>query len=149
MESDVPMRLVLVDPPAGVDFGIQHGRGAEYETLSVQQRTRGDLFFDFSMRVAQSRDGSPNFQGPFAQGPTASRFVYVDVGTYAGQKNTQWSRRIKVPLQGITWALIKKATSKPGHRLSARIPGRGKDGSPSCATVQVLGGWQVIEGRLD
>ena len=145
MESDVPMRLVLVDPPAGVDFGIQHGRGAEYKTQSVQQRTRGDIVFDFSMKVAESRDGSPNLQGPFAQGPAASRFVYVDVGTYAGQKNTQWSRRIKVPLQGIEWALIKKATSQSGQTLCARIPGRGKDGSPSCATVQVLGGWQVIK----
>ena len=149
MESDVPMRLVLVDPPAGVDFGIQQGRGAEYETLSVQQNTRGDIVFDFSMKVAENRDGSPNFQGPFAQGPPAGRFVYVDVGTYAGQQNTQWSRRIKVPLQGIDWALIKKVMSKPGHRLSARIPGRGKDGSPSCATVQVIGGWQVSEGRHD
>ena len=146
MVPDVPMRLVLVDPPAGVDFGIQSGRGAEYETLFVQQRTRGNLVFDFPMKVTESRDGLPSFQGPFAQGPPAGRFVYVDVGTYAGQKNTQWSRRIKVPLRGINWALIKNATSKPGRTLSARIPGRGKDGSPSCATVQVLGGWQVIEG---
>jgi len=41
---------------------------------------------------------------------------------------------------------VKKATSQPGHRLSARIAARGKDGSPSCATVQVLGGWQIIDG---
>lgn len=141
------MRVVLVDPPAGIDFGIQHGRGAGYETLFVQQRTSGDLIFDFSMKVTESRDGLPSFQGPFAQGPPAGRFVYVDVGTYAGQKNTHWSRRMIVRLQGITAAHIKKATSKPGYRLSARIPGRGKDGSPSCATVQVLGGWQVIEDR--
>src|SRR5688572_25032086 len=124
MESEVPMRLVLVDPPAGVDFGIQRGRGAEYESLFVQQRTCGDLFFDFSLTVAESgKNGLPNFQGPFAQGTPASRFVYVDVGTYAGQKNTHWARRIKVPLQGIGWALIRKAVSKPGSRLTARIAG--------------------------
>src|SRR6187402_1836310 len=109
MESELPVRLVLVDPPSGVDFRIQRGRGAEYETVCVQQRTRGDVCFDFFLTVADNRkDVLPNFQGPFAQGPPAARFVYVDVGTYAGQKNTPWSRRMKVPLQDITWALIRQ-----------------------------------------
>ena len=145
MESEVPIRLVLVDPPPGIDFGIQRGGGAQYEILFVQRRKRGDVVFDFSLTVADNRkDGLPNFKGPFAQGPLASRFIYVDVGTYAGQKDTPWSRRMKVPLQGITWPLIHKAMSKPEHKLSARIPGTGKDGGPSCATVQLLGDWQVI-----
>ena len=146
MESEVRMRLVLVDPPPGIDFGIQRGRGAQYETLFVKQRTQGDISFDFSLTVSESRkDGLPNFQGPFAQGPPTDRFVYVDVGTYAGQTGTHWARRMKVPLEGITWALIRKAISKPGARLSARIPGTGRDGGPNCATVQLLGGWQIIE----
>ena len=148
MESEVRIRLVLVDPPPGIDFGIQRGRGAQYETLFVQQRTQGDISFDFSLTVSESRkDGMPNFQGPFAQGPPVDRFVYVDVGTYAGQKDTHWARRMKVPLEGITWALIRKAISKQGSRLSARIPGKGKDGGPNCATVQLLGGWQIINGH--
>ena len=88
LEAEVPMRLVLVDPPPGVDFGIQRGRGAQYETLFVQQRTRGDVSFDFALTVDNRKDGLPNFQGPFAQGPPSSRFIYVDVGTYAGQKDT-------------------------------------------------------------
>jgi hypothetical protein len=144
MEAEVPIRIVLVDPPPGVDFGIQRGSGTDYESLFVQQRTRGDLSFDFSLTVAGNRmDGLPNFRGPFTQGTPADRFIYVDVGTYAGQKNTQWSRRMKIPLQDITWALIKRA-SKPGHRLSAKVPGTGKDGGPSCATVRPLGNWQVV-----
>src|SRR2546422_4644273 len=146
MESEVPIRLVLVDPPAGVDFGIQRGRGAKYESLFVQQRKSADVSFDFSLTVAdKGKDGLPNFQGPFAQGPPAGRFVYVDVGTYAGQKDTQWSRRMKVPLQGITWTLIRKAMSEVGYKLSARIPGTGKDGGPNCAMVHLLGGWQIIK----
>ena len=145
MEYDLPIRLVLVEPPPGVDFGIQHGSGAHYETLFVQQGKHGDVVFDFSVAVADNRkDGLPNFKGPFAQGPPVGRFIYVDVGTYAGQKDTPWSRRMKVPLQGITWALIKRVTSKPGHALSARIAGTGKDGGPSCATVSLLRPWQVV-----
>ena len=57
MKSEVPIRLVLIDPPAGVDFGIQRGRGAQYEAVSVQQRKRRDVSFDFSLAVADSRVG--------------------------------------------------------------------------------------------
>lgn len=148
MDSEVHIRLVLVDPPPGVDFGIQKGSGNDYESMSVQRRKSGDISFDFSLTVADNRkDGAPNFLGPFAQGPPAGRFIYVDVGTYTGQKGTPWSRRMKIPLQGITWPLIRKAMSKPGNMLSARVPGTGKDGGPSCATVRLLGEWQVIRSN--
>jgi hypothetical protein len=146
MESELPIRIVLVDPPEGVDFGIQRGGGSRYETLLVQQAKCGDVIFEFSLIVADNRDdGLPNFKGPFAQGPPTKRFIYIDVGTYAGQKNTQWSRRMKIPLQGITWTLIKRVTSKPGHKLVAKIPGTAKDGGPNCATVKLLEAWQVVK----
>ena len=146
MKSEVPIRLVLVDPPAGVDFGIQRGHGTAFEALFVQQAKREDLSFDLSLTVSDNRkDGLPDFQGPFAQGPPANRFIYVDVGTYAGQRDTPWSRRMKVPLQGITWPLIRKVSSRPGRKLSARIPATGKGGGPNCATVKLLGDWHVID----
>jgi hypothetical protein len=145
IESDLPIRLVLVAPTPGVDFGIQRGGGSHYETLFVQQVKHGDIIFDFSLRVTENRkDSLPNFKGSFVQGSPANRFIYVDVGTYAGQKDTQWSRRMKVPLQGITWALIRQATNKPGCKLLGRIAGKGKDGGPNCATVELLGHWEVI-----
>jgi hypothetical protein len=145
MELELPIRFVLVDPPAGVDFGVQKGAGARYETLFVQQRRRGDVVFDFSLRVKDTReDGLPNFVGPLAQGTVLDRFVYVDVGTYAGQKDTQWARRMKVPLNRITWPLIKKVISRPGHVLSARIPGTGRDGGPNCGSVATLRPWEIV-----
>src|SRR5262245_50615943 len=148
IESELALRLVLVDPPGEVDFGIQSGRGSGYETLFVQRRTSGDISFDFSMNVAESpKDGRPNFLGPFAQGPPAGRFIYIDVGTYAGQKGTPWARRMKIPLQEITWALVKATRSTEGARLEARIPGRGRDGGPNCATVKLLGTWQIVGHR--
>jgi hypothetical protein len=147
MEFELPVRVVLVDPPAGIDYGIQQGRGAQYETLFVQQRQRQDVSFDFAIAVADNRaDGEPNFRGPIVQGPPTGRFIYVDVGTYAGQKNTFWARRMKIPLGCITWTLIKKARSKPGQRLIAKIQGTGKDGGPACATVPLIGGWAVGKG---
>ena len=149
MDAEVPIRLVLVDPPPGVDFGVQRGHGREFETLFVQQRRQRDIFFDFSLTVSDNRkDGQPNFLGDFAQGPPAGRFIYIDVGTCAGQKDTPWSRRMKVPLQGVTWDLIRKTIRKPGYRLAARIPGTGQDGGPSCATVRLVGDWEIVHGGL-
>ena len=147
VETEVRIRLVLVDPPAGIDYGIQRGAGEKYETLLVQQRRRGDVVFEFAMSVADTRkDGGPNFLGPVAQGPPTGRFVYIDVGTYAGQKSTPWSRRMKVPLAAVTWAMVRKA-AKLGGMLEAKIPGTAKDGGPNCATVRLLDGWTVVSKR--
>ena len=144
MKAALPIRLVLLDPPANIDYGIQRGRGSNYETLFVQQRKRGDVAFDFAITVSDNRKGvTPNFSGHFVQGTPARRFIYIDVGTCAGQQNTPWSRRMIVLLNGITRAQINQAL-KPGHRLSATIQGTGKDGGPSCATVPIIGGWKVI-----
>jgi hypothetical protein len=46
MHAEVPMRPVLIAPPGGVDFGIQQGRGSQYETLYVQQGHGGDVTLD-------------------------------------------------------------------------------------------------------
>jgi len=32
-EAEVQLRIVLVAPPAGVDFGIQEGKGNDYTTI--------------------------------------------------------------------------------------------------------------------
>ena len=145
MNHELALRVVLLAPPPGVTFGIQKGRGSAFETVSAQQATDGgDLTFDFALTVKDTRaDGQPDFGGPIAQGPAGGRFVYVGVGTFAGQTGSPWSRRIKVPLEGIPWTQIRKVLKTPGLRLCARVRGRGMDGSPSCATVPVLGGWEA------
>ena len=146
MKSIVPLRIVLVDPPPDVLFGVQRGRGPGYTTELAQQRKRGDLSFDFSIVVSDNRkDGAPNFLGDYVQGPASRRFVYIDVGTYAGQKDTHWARRIIIRLDGITWPPIQQVQAQPGYRLAATIPGRGKDGTPSCATVPIADGWRLIK----
>jgi hypothetical protein len=104
--------------------------------VQTQRSTGADRHFTFAVRVTGDRAaGPPRFVGPFAQGPPTARFIYIDVGKLAGQADGAFERRIKVPLAGITWDLI-------GPRLlEARIPGTGRDGGPSCATVRPVGGW--------
>ncbi len=141
-DAEVWLRIILVTPPAGVDFGIQEGKGSDYKTIHKQRSKDANLTFEFTMMVKDNRDDElPNFLGPLAQGPTTGRFVYIDVGKYAGQIDSCWERRIKVPLGGITWDMIEKASTK--LVLEARLPGTGKDGGPSCATVKPTEGWKV------
>ena len=86
-----------------------------------------------------------SFLGPFTQGPPASRFVYVNSGTLAGESGTPWTRRAKIPLAGITTAMMRKALAAPGVRIEARIEGTARDGGPACATCRPIGGgWSVV-----
>ena len=143
-ESQLRLRIVLVAPPAGVDYGIQAGKGSDYETLHKQRSMGADLTFQVIVTVKDNRDdGLPNFLGPLTQGPTTGRFVYIDIGKAAGQSDSPWQRRIKVPLGGITWEMIAKASPDSDLVVEARMPGTGKDGGPSCATVKPVEGWKL------
>jgi hypothetical protein len=145
--ADLPIRLVLIDPPAGVDFGIQRGHGSDCEVVGVQRSSKGSLVFDFVIRVADDGKSAPNFTGPFAQGPRDGRFFYVSVGTCAGQAQTPWSRRMKVPLAGVSRALVRQARGKPGSRLRVSVTETGKDGGPNCATVKPVDGWKLVSDK--
>jgi hypothetical protein len=129
----------LEKPPKGVDFGLQEGRGKDYQVVQTQRSSGKDLTFEFSVGVKTTSNGAdPILLGPFVQGPPSNRFVYLDIGACAGQMDTPWSRRLKVPLSGIT-----KDMTESGAILEARVPGTGKDGGPNCATVKPFGGWKT------
>ena len=142
MEREISLRIVVERPPAGVFFALQKGSGSNYETVQTVESKSDDLQFEFDVRVREGKDGLPNFLGLFVQGPTHERFVYLDIGTYAGQTNTPWSRRLKIPLRGITWELIAQTAKSSSAALEARVAGTGKDGGPSCGTVKPFEGWK-------
>jgi hypothetical protein len=128
-----------------VDFGLQLGKGNDYQTIQKQRSNGKDISFNCVLTVKDNRaDGLPNFLGPLAQGPATERFIYIDIGTYAGQTDSGWSRRMKIPLTGIGWDIIKQAAKDPKVVLEARLPGTGKDGGPACATVRPSQGWKLI-----
>jgi hypothetical protein len=144
---DLKFRIVLESPPAGVGFGLQKGRGSDYETIQTQRSMTGDLVFEFTTGVKPDRTESwPTLSGPMVQGSPGKRFVYIDIGTYAGQADSTWSRRLKVPLSGITWDMVDRLLADPDAFLQARVPGTGKNGEPSCATVKPFAGW-TVEGK--
>ena len=93
-------------------------------------------------------DGPPNCVRTIVQGPPTGRFIYIDIGKSAGQFNSNWERRIKIPLLGITWDMVAMIANNSTRLLQATIPGTGKDGGPSCATVKPIDGWKVKTKEL-
>ena len=72
-----------------------------------------EKFLAKAMTVKDNRDdGLPNFLGPLTHGPTTGRFIYINIGKSAGQFDSCWERRLKIPLDGITWEMIEKASTK-------------------------------------
>jgi hypothetical protein len=143
-KKEVTLRIVLEAPPSGVAFGVQKGHGSAYETVQIQQSSGSDLAFEFSVELTgENVDGAADFRGPYVQGPRGGRFVYVDIGTLAGQHDSPWSRRLKIPLTGIHSTLLRRASSGTSQALEARVPGTGRDGTPSCASVKDFRGWKA------
>ncbi len=126
----------MIGPPAGVQFCVQ---GRPSELVGTVVSTGEDLSFDVDIRTQVSGDGV-RFLGPFAQGPPSGRFLYICAGTCAGQMDSRWTRRAKIPLSSITAAMVKMVLESPGGMLEAQINGTAKDGGPACATVLLLGG---------
>lgn len=147
METELTLRIVLEQPPPGVDFGLQKGSGSNYETIQKQRSKTNDLYFEFKVQVKADKNSMPNFLGSFVQGPPGQRFVYLDIGTCAGQTDTGWSRRLKIPLIGITWDLVNQLLADSQLILEARVPGTGKDGGPNCATVKPFDGWKLVNSK--
>jgi hypothetical protein len=144
MYQELRLRIILEKPPAGVDFGLQKGRGNDYETIQKQRSDGRNLSFEFTVRLkAGSPDTQPTFLGPTVQGPPTQRFVYLDIGTCAGQTDTYWSRRLKIPLGGINWDMIDRVSSDSRWIIETRVRGTGKDGGPTCGTVKRFAGWQL------
>ena len=139
-DREVTLRIVLVDPPPGVQFAVQRGRD---ELVDRQIAGAAELRFDVAVQV-RGGEGDLDFRGPFVQGKRGDRFVYVNSSTLAGQAGTAWTRRAKVKLGSLTLEMVDRALREPAGVLEARIAGRAKDGGPACATVPLLdGGWRV------
>ena len=139
-QAHLELRIVVLQPPPDVLFAVQEGQSALLPPTTVAQN---HVAFRFGVRVGPRDPGrEPNLLGSFAQGPRGGRFVYVNSGKRAGQPDSCWDRRAKVPLGAITWSLIESARARPDGVLEARISGTGRDGGPVCASVKPVN-WEV------
>jgi hypothetical protein len=139
---NVTGRIVLVAPPAGPTFALQRGSGG---IARVAISTGQDLQIESTFQAEERPGGRVRFSGEFVQGPAGGKFIYVNSGTLAGDLRSAWTRRAKVSLESLTWAVVSAVAARPGVRVEARISGVAKDGGPACASVPLLnGGWQLV-----
>lgn len=73
MSNGISVRIVVVNPPAGVTMAVQRGRR---ELIPPVTRSQAEAVFDLTLRVGRPRaDGRPNLLGDVAQGTADGRFV--------------------------------------------------------------------------
>lgn len=140
---ELPLRIVMERPPAGAVVALQRGASGKAELVAPVSASPEALVFEFAVTVkGAGSDGGPRLLGACVQGPTDGRFVYLNSGAYAGAPGATGGRRAKVPLAGISWALIEASSS--GGRLEAHIAGTARDGGVACASVPLLPpGWRI------
>ena len=146
MNQELSIKIIVENPPTGVDFGIQKGSGSKYETVLTQRSSRNDLCFEFKISLKESKTCLYDFSGPYVQGPLHERFIYVDIGTAAGQRDSVWTRRLKIPLRDISSETFRQMLADSSLVLETRVPGTGRDGGPNCATVKPFSGWHLSSG---
>jgi Family of unknown function (DUF5990) len=142
-DTRIKFRIILEKTPLDVCFGLQKGKGTPYETIQKQLGDEKNLSFEGEMRVKKTATGSYDFFGDCIQGTTTERFIYIGIGMAAGQLNSIWSRRLKVPLRGITAEMILKLNESDSFCLETKVPAIGKDSTPNCATVKPFDGWLI------
>ncbi|CAN7151256.1 DUF5990 family protein [Brevundimonas sp. LjRoot202] len=133
-DTPITLRLTIADPVPGVRYSLQKD-DAPFEPVTAA----GALSFDVPVRLSDDN----RFLGPFVrrEGP-ARRFVYIRIGQSAGDHGSCWTRRAKIDIHDIPPALLERA--RAGRTLEAVLPGRGKDGSPTCATVRPVSPWRAL-----
>lgn len=135
-DTPITLRLTLADPVAGMHYSLQDKKNVPVDAVIAGE---GPLSFDVPVRL--SDDG--RMLGPFVrtEGPRR-RFVYIAVGGQAGGEGQVFSRRAKIDVHEIPTDLL--ALARQGQVLEAVLPGRGKDGTPACATVRPIEGWRQV-----
>lgn len=132
MTDTVTLRLIIDNPVPGVRYSLQK------DDMPFEPVTAGDGPISFELPVTLQPDG--RMTGPFVRREGKERrFVYIRIGTSAGDHASAWDRRAKIDIHDIPQAL-----RVPGARLAVHLPGRGKDGSPACATVRPVTGWRPV-----
>lgn len=137
-QREIRARLVIEQPVPGVLHSLQEG---DDKPLDAKRSGGEPLAFAFPLRIERTADGA-KFFGPQVrrEGPLR-RFVYVRIGTAAGDHASPWTRRMKVDIHDIDLALIDRAIA--GGVLEGRLNGTSPDGSPACATIRPVT-WRVV-----
>lgn len=137
-QTEVRARIVIERPVPGVLHSLQEGDDA---VLDPKRSAGGEaLAFDFPLRIERTAQGAKFFGKQVRREGPLRRFVYVRVGTCAGDPASPWTRRMKLDIHDVDLALLDAAIA--GAVLEGTVAGTAKDGTPACATLPVR--WRVV-----
>jgi len=140
---NLALRVTVVDPPPNISWALQLGRD---ELVKPTAAAADRISFDFTVDVVEG--DSPNafrLRGAAVQGRPGERFVYLCIGSYAGQLDPPASGRAKVSLEGISRKLLDTVKGRRSGVLEAQFVGTARDGGPARASVKLLGdGWRIV-----
>lgn len=140
---DLPLRLIVRRPLEDVRYALQL---RDAELLSATETSTDAITFDFAIRCETLHESRPpRLLGSAVHGPPSRRYLYVNSGTRAGQTDSCWDRRAKVPLGAITPDLVAAVRNSTDCRLLVEIEGIARDGGPTCGTVSRLDDWRLVE----
>jgi len=114
-----------------VFVGVQRDEQAIEEVRADARQA--SFLLDF--RVGSKKDGSPNFLGPFAQGPVDDRFFFISWGLGPAPGKTRMFRRLKVRLGHLAWPQIRGA-AKSGEPLEVALRLTDAKGTPLCGSAK-------------
>ena len=137
-QIEVRARIAIKRPVPGVLHSLQQ----DDKPLDAKKSKAGEaLAFDFPLRIERTAEGAKFFGKQVRREGKERRFVYIRIGTSAGQWLSAWNRRMKIDIHDIDMALLDAAAK--GGVLEGTIDGTAKDGSPACATVKPVK-WRVV-----
>lgn len=133
MPTGLTLRLTIRDPFAGLHYALQDAKNTP-----VDVRVAAEEPLSFDVPVTLRPDGQ--LGGTFVRREGSERrFVYIAMGGQVTALPTPVSRRAKIDVHDIPGELLI-----PGATLEVTLPGRGRDGTPACATVRPIGGWRLV-----
>jgi hypothetical protein len=136
-QAEVRARIVIERPVPGVLHSLQDNDAP----LDPKASQAGEpLAFEFPLRIERTANGAKFFGKQVRREGLMRRFVYVRVGTAAGQRMSPWTRRMKIDIHDIEPSLLDAAIA--GGVLEGTVCGTAKDGSPACATIRPVT-WRV------
>lgn len=115
---------------AAIFLGIQFKKEIREETSTQVE----EKIFNLQVKVAEGKDGQPNFTGPYVFGKTGDKFLYL-VWFMKTSIGNEGFRRAKIKLNELSWEQIRRALSLQSP-IRAKISLRDAKGGPVCASLK-------------
>lgn len=114
-----------------VRLGIQEDKDVVYDVPADTE----SVTFTAPLRIRRKTDGAVDFGGPYVQGPTGQRFIYLCWGERLAAGGWDGFRRAKLLLQSLTWQAVERSlrTDTP---LEVQISMTDAKGLPICASLR-------------